>query len=285
MPYGRDRHLAFKFTKATIEHDPEADTYRREIERRWGRAPCCHLRLPSWTARPARPSKYASGHGQTPRASSSVAHQLSSATTPGGCHTDDHARSVRHVRAASPASARPALIACSARWRKPKTSCRTRILAGMRPTTTSVAEPRAFLMTTTTRLCLDVLKSARHARGAMLGRGCRASDKHGRLAPDAPDRARRRSVGGSSAGSGAVIAYLSVRCSSCTMSSTICSRKRRVRSNATKRRAGNWPLRTRAQVRAVRLRGVQPRSEVDDVKHRELLAASCAHHGLATWTP
>ena len=36
----------------------------------------------------------------------------------------------------------------------------------------NVAEPRAFLITTTTRICLDVLKSARVRRESTSGHGC-----------------------------------------------------------------------------------------------------------------
>ena len=38
----------------------------------------------------------------------------------------------------------------------------------------NVADPRAFLMTTTTRMCLDMLASARARREEYVGPGCRS---------------------------------------------------------------------------------------------------------------
>ncbi|MFN7983174.1 MAG: hypothetical protein U0Q11_15090 [Vicinamibacterales bacterium] len=60
-----DVALAFKFTRATLEHAPEADTYRKEIERRWGRRAVLSLAFAILTARLYPTIKYATGHGQT----------------------------------------------------------------------------------------------------------------------------------------------------------------------------------------------------------------------------
>ncbi|MFN7985672.1 MAG: RNA polymerase sigma factor SigJ, partial [Vicinamibacterales bacterium] len=138
---------------------------------------------------------------------------------------------------------------------------------------TSVAEPRAFLMTTTTRLCLDVLKSARVTReeyvGPWLPEPVTNTDA---LAPDAQtELAEDLSVALllalerlSPLERAAFILHDVFDYSFAEVARALERNEAACRQLAT---------RARAQVRAVRPRGVQPRSEVDDVKHRELLAA------------
>ncbi len=60
-----DVALAWKFTRATIDHDPAADTYREEIIRRWGPRAVLALAFAILTARMYPTIKYATGHGQT----------------------------------------------------------------------------------------------------------------------------------------------------------------------------------------------------------------------------
>jgi alkylhydroperoxidase family enzyme len=56
--------LAWRFTRATLAHDIEADDYRDEIVRRWGRRAVVTLAFAITTARMYPTVKYAIGHGK-----------------------------------------------------------------------------------------------------------------------------------------------------------------------------------------------------------------------------
>ena len=56
--------LAFRFTRATLEHDPSADQYRSEIIRRWGPRAVMSIAFAILTARMYPTVKYAMGHGK-----------------------------------------------------------------------------------------------------------------------------------------------------------------------------------------------------------------------------
>lgn len=56
--------LAWKFTRATLAHDPAADDLREEIVRRWGRVGLVSLAFAIVTARLYPTVKYALGHGK-----------------------------------------------------------------------------------------------------------------------------------------------------------------------------------------------------------------------------
>jgi hypothetical protein len=59
-----DVALAWRFTRATLEHDPSADTYRDEIIKRWGPKAVISLAFTILTARMYPTVKYAMGHGK-----------------------------------------------------------------------------------------------------------------------------------------------------------------------------------------------------------------------------
>jgi hypothetical protein len=59
-----DVALAWRFTRATLDHDPEADTYRAEIVQRWGPRAVVSLAFAIVTARMYPTVKYAMGHGK-----------------------------------------------------------------------------------------------------------------------------------------------------------------------------------------------------------------------------
>lgn len=59
-----DVALAWRFARATIAHDPEAEEHRREIIRRWGPGAVVTLAFAITTARMYPTVKYAMGHGQ-----------------------------------------------------------------------------------------------------------------------------------------------------------------------------------------------------------------------------
>ena len=56
--------LAWRFTRATLDHDPSADQYREEIIRRWGPRAVVSLAFAILTARMYPTVKYAMGHGK-----------------------------------------------------------------------------------------------------------------------------------------------------------------------------------------------------------------------------
>lgn len=56
--------LAWRFTRATLDHDPLADEYREEIARRWGPKAVLSLVFAMVTARMYPTVKYAMGHGK-----------------------------------------------------------------------------------------------------------------------------------------------------------------------------------------------------------------------------
>jgi hypothetical protein len=60
-----DAALAFHFTMATLAHNPAADDYREEIEKRWGKRAVISLALNIAAARVYPTVKYALGHGKT----------------------------------------------------------------------------------------------------------------------------------------------------------------------------------------------------------------------------
>jgi hypothetical protein len=59
-----DVALAWRFTRATLKHDPSADGYRQEIRRRWGPRAVATLAFAIITSRLFPTVKYAMGHGQ-----------------------------------------------------------------------------------------------------------------------------------------------------------------------------------------------------------------------------
>ena len=119
-----DVALAWRFARATIDHDPSADRYRDEIIKRWGPRAVISLAFAMVASRIYPTVKYAMGHGQA-----------CTRIVVGG--------------------AQDAVQEAYMRWHE---ADRER-----------VADPRAFLMTTTTRICLDVLKSARVRREEYVG--------------------------------------------------------------------------------------------------------------------
>jgi hypothetical protein len=58
-----DVALAWRFTRATLAHDPAADRYRKEIVERWGRRAVITLAFAITAARIYPTVKYATGHG------------------------------------------------------------------------------------------------------------------------------------------------------------------------------------------------------------------------------
>ena len=56
--------LAWRFARATLDHDPSADQYRDEIVRRWGKRALVSLSYAILTARMYPTVKYAMGHGK-----------------------------------------------------------------------------------------------------------------------------------------------------------------------------------------------------------------------------
>lgn len=59
-----DVALAWRFTRATLDHDPAADRYRDEIIGRWGPRAVVSLAFAIVTARMYPTMKYAMGHGK-----------------------------------------------------------------------------------------------------------------------------------------------------------------------------------------------------------------------------
>jgi hypothetical protein len=59
-----DVALAWRFTRATLDHDPAADRYRAEIVRRWGSRAVISLAFAMVASRIYPTVKYAMGHGQ-----------------------------------------------------------------------------------------------------------------------------------------------------------------------------------------------------------------------------
>ena len=59
-----DVALAWRFTRATLAHDPSADDYREVIVERWGRRALVSLAFAITTARIYPTVKYALGHGK-----------------------------------------------------------------------------------------------------------------------------------------------------------------------------------------------------------------------------
>lgn len=59
-----DVALAWRFTRATIDHDPSADRYREEIIKRWGPKAVISLAFAIVASRIYPTVKYAMGHGK-----------------------------------------------------------------------------------------------------------------------------------------------------------------------------------------------------------------------------
>jgi hypothetical protein len=59
-----DVALVWKFTRATLAHDPAADEYREEIVKRWGRRALVSLAFAITASRIYPTVKYALGHGK-----------------------------------------------------------------------------------------------------------------------------------------------------------------------------------------------------------------------------
>jgi hypothetical protein len=59
-----DVALAWRFTRATLDHDRSADQYREEIIKRWGQRAVISLAFAILTARMYPTVKYAMGHGK-----------------------------------------------------------------------------------------------------------------------------------------------------------------------------------------------------------------------------
>ena len=59
-----DVALAWRFTRATLDHDPAADGYREEIMRRWGPRAVISLAFAMTASRIYPTVKYAMGHGK-----------------------------------------------------------------------------------------------------------------------------------------------------------------------------------------------------------------------------
>ena len=60
-----DVALAWRFTRAALDHDPTVDEYRQEIVRRWGPRAAISLAFAMVASRTYPTVKYAMGHGQT----------------------------------------------------------------------------------------------------------------------------------------------------------------------------------------------------------------------------
>ena len=59
-----DVALAWRFTRATLDHDPAADRYRDEIRKRWGQKAVISLAFAIVASRIYPTVKYAMGHGK-----------------------------------------------------------------------------------------------------------------------------------------------------------------------------------------------------------------------------
>jgi len=59
-----DVALAWRFTRATLDHDPSADQYREEIMKRWGQKAVISLAFAMVASRIYPTVKYALGHGK-----------------------------------------------------------------------------------------------------------------------------------------------------------------------------------------------------------------------------
>ena len=59
-----DAALAWRFTRAALDHDPSADQYREEIIRRWGQKAVISLAFAMVASRIYPTVKYALGHGK-----------------------------------------------------------------------------------------------------------------------------------------------------------------------------------------------------------------------------
>ena len=193
-----DVALVRDFTRATLAHDAAADEYRGAIVKRWGRRALVVWPLPS-AARIYPTVKYALDgkacmrvvvggtpvmfdHGQVRR------RRMRHRALPelrARCRIQPRASS----RTAGACSVSP--TACWGRWLMPRTRCRRYLRWHAARPRRKVSDPRAFLMTTTTRICLDMLTSARARREGYVGPGCRSRSRDGSARARQPHGARR----------------------------------------------------------------------------------------------
>ena len=173
-----DVALVWKFTRATLAHDAGADEYRDAIVKRWGRRALVSLAFAITAARIYPTVKYALGHGKacvrvvvggTPvmfdhgrvrHRGCGGAHAVSSgsATSNPATSFEPHRRrllGLAYRMLGSIADAEDAVQDTYLRWHAADRD--------------KVWDPRAFLMTTTTRICLDMLTSARARREEYVG--------------------------------------------------------------------------------------------------------------------
>ena len=61
---GEDARLGFAFARATLDHAPEADALRHEVERRWGPRAIISLAFAVVSSRRFHTRKYELGHGR-----------------------------------------------------------------------------------------------------------------------------------------------------------------------------------------------------------------------------
>ena len=136
-----DVALAWRFTRATLDHDPSADQYRDEIIKRWGPRAVVSLAFAIVTARMYPTVKYAMGHGKACTRivvdGAPIAFDKALVSGATGMTTDPSASSSRTGGVCSDWR-----IACSVRWPRPRTPCRKRICAGTTPIARSVEEPQ-----------------------------------------------------------------------------------------------------------------------------------------------
>jgi RNA polymerase sigma-70 factor (ECF subfamily) len=173
-----DVRLVWNFTRATLAHDASADEYREAIVERWGRravvslafaitaANLSHGQVRPWPRQGlhasrrwrytgnvrSRPGAGAGGYGG--------AHAVSSAgaTSNPATSFEPHRRRLLGLAyriLGSMADAEDAVQETILRWHAADRD--------------KVSDPRAFLMTTTTRICLDMLTSARARREEYVG--------------------------------------------------------------------------------------------------------------------
>ena len=174
-----DVALVWRFTRATLAHDAAADEYREEIVKRWGRRALISLAFAITAARIYPTVKYALGHGKACMrvvvGGTPVMFDHGRVADAGGCGG-------AHVVSSPSAMSNPA--ASFEPYRRRLLGLAYRMLGSIADAEDAVQEtylrwhaadrdkvsdPKAFLMTTTTRICLDMLTSARARREEYVG--------------------------------------------------------------------------------------------------------------------